>query len=167
MNRMRTLAVAVLASLALPAAAEMNIGVVDLRQALFTSNAAQKFSDQLKSDFSRDENEVRAAQEAARKLQERLEKDGSMMNDAERTKLSSEFEDKVKEFNYLKNKLDTSVAKRKQTFLQESRPLVDESLKKILDDRKLDLILPREAVVYVVPDKDLTQALIDQLNKKR
>lgn len=167
MKTVRTLAAAMIASFAMPAMAEMKIGVVDLRQALFTSNAAQSFSEQLKSEFTRDENEVRAAQEAARKLQERLEKDGAMMNEAERTRLASEFEDKVKEFNYLKNRLDTAVAKRKQTFLQDSRPLVDESLKNILESRKLDLILPREAVVYVSPEMDLTPALIESLNKKR
>ena len=64
--------VAVLAALlvALPAAAETRIGVVDLRQALFSSSDARAFSETLQKDFAGEEAKVREAQDAARKLKE-------------------------------------------------------------------------------------------------
>jgi outer membrane protein len=152
-------------AVSLPTFADTNIGVVDLRQALFSSNDAKTFSESLKKDFSEDEAKVRDAQEAARKLKERLEKDGAMMNESERGKLAGEFQEKVKEFNFLKQRLDSAVAQRKQAFLEQARPGVDAAVKELLEENGLDLILPSEAVVYVKPDMNLTSQLLDKLNR--
>ncbi|MBU2874569.1 OmpH family outer membrane protein [Marinobacter salexigens] len=152
-------------ALALPVAAESRIGVVDLRQALFSSNDAKSFSENMQKDFAGDEQKVREAQEAARSLKERLEKDGAMMNDSERNKLAGEFQEKVKEFNFLKQRLDTTVNQRKQAFLEEARPEVDAAVKELLEENDLDLILPSEAVVYVKPDMNLTPQLLEKLNR--
>ncbi|WP_417545962.1 OmpH family outer membrane protein [Marinobacter sp.] len=152
-------------SLAMPAVAESRIGVVDLRQALFSSEDAKTFSESLQKDFAGDEEKVRETQEAARKLKERLEKDGAMMNESERNKLAGEFQEKVKEFNFLKQRLDSTVNQRKQAFLEEARPEVDAAVKELLEEHDLDLILPSEAVVYVKPEMNLTPQLLDKLNR--
>ncbi|SOB76084.1 periplasmic chaperone for outer membrane proteins Skp [Marinobacter sp. LV10R510-11A] len=152
-------------ALALPAVAETRVGVVDLRQALFSSNDAKSFSEAMQKDFASDEEKVRETQESARMLKERLEKDGAMMNENERTKLAGEFQEKVKEFNFLKQRLDTTVNQRKQAFLEEARPEVDAAVKELLEENDLDLILPSEAVVYVKPEMNLTSQLLDKLNR--
>lgn len=152
-------------ALALPAVAETRVGVVDLRQALFSSNDAKSFSEAMQKDFANDEEKVRETQEAARKLKERLEKDGAMMNESERNQLAGEFQEKVKEFNFLKQRLDSTVNQRKQAFLEEARPEVDAAVKELLEENDLDLILPSEAVVYVKPEMNLTSQLLDKLNR--
>lgn len=152
-------------ALALPAVADTRVGVVDLRQALFSSNDAKSFSEVMQKDFASDEKKVRETQEAARKLKERLEKDGAMMNESERNQLASEFQEKVKEFNFLKQRLDSTVNERKQAFLEEARPEVDAAVKELLEENDLDLILPSEAVVYVKPEMNLTAQLLDKLNR--
>ena len=146
-------------------AAETRIGVVDLRQALFSSDDAQAFSQKLQQDFAADEQRVREAQTAARQLQERLEKDGAMMNDSERQELAGQFQQKVQEFNALKQRLDGTVNQRKQQFLEQSRPEVDAAVKELLEENDLDLILPSEAVVYVKPEMNLTEQLLQKLNR--
>ncbi|WP_097460181.1 OmpH family outer membrane protein [Mangrovitalea sediminis] len=167
MKWLKVLAAVMIMSVAVPAAAQLKIGVVDLRQALFTSNAAKSFSEKLKSEFQGQEAKVRKVHDEAQKLKDRLDKDGAMMSDAERNKVASDFQDKVKEFQYLKNKLDTAVDNRKQSFLDGAKPLVDQSLQEIVKERHLDMILPREAVVYALPSMDVTAELIDKLNHKQ
>lgn len=147
------------------ASAAGNIGVVDLRQALFSSQDAQSFSENLQKDFAGEEARVREAQEAARELKDRLEKDGAMMNESERNRIAAEFQEKVKEFNFLKQKLDSTVANRKQAFLEEARPEVDAAVKELLEEHNLDIILPSEAVVYVKPSMNLTAKLLEKLNR--
>lgn len=164
MFRIALIFVAAMAA-SLPTFADTNIGVVDLRQALFSSDAAKEFSETLQKDFASDESKVRDAQDAARKLKDRLEKDGAMMNESERSKLTGEFREKVKEFNFLKQRLDSAVAQRKQAFLEQARPDVDAAVKELLDENGLDLILPSEAVVYVKPEMNLTSQLLDKLNQ--
>lgn len=147
------------------AVAETRVGVVDLRQALFSSSDAQAFSEQMQRDFADEEARVREAQEAARNMQERLEKDGAMMNESERNQMTAEFQEKVKEFNFLKQRLDSTVANRKQQFLEQARPEVDAAVQELLEEHNLDLVLPSEAVVYVKPDMNLTDELLEKLNR--
>ncbi|MFO7530356.1 MAG: OmpH family outer membrane protein [Marinobacter sp.] len=165
MSRMITLFAAVLMAFSLPVFAETRIGVVDLRQALFSSDEAKAFSETLQKDFAGEEAKVREAQEAARKLQERLQKDGAMMNETERNELAGQFQQKVQEFNMLKQRLDSTVSQRKQQFLENARPEVDAAVKELLEENNLDLILPSEAVVYVKPEMNLTSKLLEKLNR--
>jgi outer membrane protein len=167
MFRLSVVAVLLSALLAAPvsAVAETKIGVVNLRQALFSSNEARSFTEKLQSDFADDEESVREAQEEARKVKERIEKDAAMMNEEERKQLAGEFQEALKEFNYRKEKLDSAVAKRKQEFLDKARPEVDQAVKELLDEEGLDLVLPAEAVVYVKPSMDLTNKLLQKLNE--
>lgn len=88
-----------------------------------------------------------------------------MMNESERNKMTTEFQEKVKEFNFLKQRLDSAVANRKQQFLESARPEVDAAVKELLDEHDLDLILPSEAVVYVKPDMNLTDELLEKLDR--
>ncbi len=148
-----------------PVMAETNIGVVDLRQALFSSKGAQEFSGRLQQDFAGEEAKVRETQEEARKLKERLEQDGAMMNESERNRIAAQFQEKVKEFNFLKQKLDSTVANRKQAFLEEARPEVDAAIQELMKEHSLDIILPSEAVVYVKPEMNLTGQLLEKLDR--
>ncbi len=165
MSRITLFVAAMLMALSLPAMAETRIGVVDLRQALFASDGARSFSDKLQRDFAGDEEKVRETQERARTLQDRLKKDGAMMNDSEREKLAGEFQQTVQEFNVMKQRLDTTVSQRKQEFLESARPQVDAAVKELLDENNLDIILPSEAVVYVKPSMNLTEKLLEKLNR--
>lgn len=162
---MRTLAMVSVLLFAVPAMAETRIGVVDLRQALFSSNDAKTFSDQLKQDFAGTEEEVRKAQQEARSLQERLQQDGAMMNESERDRLKEEFQEKAQEFSEKKQQLDQTLNSRKQAFLEEARPEVDEAVKELMEEHDLDIILPSETVVYVKPELNLTDELLEKLNQ--
>ena len=165
MKRLSAIVGATLMAFSLQLAAETRIGVVDLRQALFSSNDAQSFSEKLQQDFAGEEAKVREAQEQARRLKDRIEKDGAMMNESERNKVTGEFQEKVQEFNFLKQRLDQTVAQRKQQFLENARPEVDAAVKELLEEHNLDLILPSEAVVYVKPEMNLTSQLLEKLNR--
>ena len=151
--------------IALPAVAETRIGVVDLRKALFSSEDAKAFSAQLQQDFAGTEEEVRKAQQEARDLQERLQKDGAMMNESERQRLTAEFQQKAQEFTQKKQQLDQTLNSRKQGFLDDARPEVDAAVKELMEEHNLDIILPSETVVYVRPELNLTQQLLEKLNQ--
>ena len=165
MTRILTvLGTALLMAFSVQVSAETRIGVVDLRQALFSSNDAKSFSEQLQQDFSDDEARVREAQEEARKLRDRLQKDGAMMNESERQELTGQFQQKVQEFNTMKQRLDQAVAQRKQTFVENERPEMDAAVQELMEEHDLDLILPSDAVVYVNPEMNLTDQLLEKLN---
>lgn len=159
------LPVALALAVVTPALAESKVAVVDLRQALFSSDDARTFSEGLQREFTDSEQAVRRSQDEARRMQERLQRDGSMMNEREREQLTAEFQQKVQEFNSLRQELDQAVNARKQAFLEEARPEVDQAVRELMEEHDLDMILPTEAVVYVRPDLNLTEELLEKLNR--
>ena len=165
MFRLKIIAAFAVLFMSAQVAAETKIGVVDLHQALFSSEDAQAFTQRLQQDFSGEEARVRETQEAARALKERLEKDGAMMNESERNQIAAQFQQKVQEFNRLKQQLDSTVANRKQAFLEQARPEVDAAVKELTEEHDLDIILPSEAVIYAKPDMNLTEQLLEKLNR--
>ncbi|AZZ90923.1 MULTISPECIES: OmpH family outer membrane protein [unclassified Hahella] len=147
--------------------AAQKVAVVDLRTALLSSQAAKKFGENLKKDFADEEARLREVGEQAQKMQERLKKDSAIMSETERTKLNAELEEKAQEFNFLKNKYQSAISKREELFLQESKPKVDDALKKIAEKEKVDVILPSKLAVYANPSLDLTAKLIEALNSAK
>ncbi|PID44345.1 MAG: hypothetical protein CSA52_00190 [Gammaproteobacteria bacterium] len=147
------------------ATAAERFGVVDVRAALFASNAAKSFSQQLKKDFRGEEGKLKSVGEQAQKLQDRLKKDGAMMSESERARVAEEFEEKAKEFNYLKNKFEATVSKRKQKFLLESKPKVDAAILKIAKANRVQILFPKEATLWVDGKFDLTDQVIAELNR--
>lgn len=163
-NPLKLIGFLFLLSLSIPAAAELKVAVVDLRRAVFSSEEASEFTQHLQEQFKDEEASIRKIQEEAQAMRDRLETDSAMMNDTERGKAQREFEVKVREFNQLRQRLDQAVNQERSKFLQQAQPEIDEALQSILDERGLDLILPREAVVYAKPGMDLTEELIKRLN---
>ncbi|PIE42826.1 MAG: hypothetical protein CSA50_08540 [Gammaproteobacteria bacterium] len=151
--------------MSLVATAADKYAVVDVRTALFASNAAKAFSEQLKRDFQGEEGKIKSVGEQAKRLQDRLKKDGAMMSENERTKVAEQFEEKAKEFNYLKSKFESSVNKRKQKFLLESKPKVDAAIRKIAKSNGVNVLFPKEATLWVDGKLDLTAQVIEELNK--
>jgi len=86
------------------AQANLRIGLVDMRAALFSSNSAKEFTEKMVSRYKQQDLEVRAVGEEGQKLEQRLKNDAAIMSDSERTKLASDLEAKIQEYKYLKSK---------------------------------------------------------------
>lgn len=147
------------------AQAEIKIGLVDMRAALFSSDAAKEFTENMVNKYKQQDMEVRAVGEEGQKLEMRLKNDAAIMSDNERNKLASDLEAKIQEYKYLKSKLDKALAEKRQEFLNDSKPKVDQAINELVKEEKLDLLMPREAALYANQSMDLTEKFIKKLNK--
>lgn len=149
------------------ASAEAKIGLLDLRSALFASDAAKAFTEKTVSQFKQQDLEVRAVGEEGQKLEMRLKNDAAIMSDSERAKLGSEIEAKIQEYKYLRSKLDNAIAEKRNEFLAESKPKIDKAIAELVSEEGLSLLLPREAALYADESMDYTQKIVDKLNKQK
>ncbi len=147
------------------AQAELKVGLVDMRAALFSSDAAKEFTESMVSKYKQQDLEVRAVGEEGQKLELRLKNDAAIMSDNERSKLASDLEAKIQEYKYLKSKLDKALAEKRQEFLNDSKPKVDQAINELVKEEKLDLLMPREAALYANQSMDLTEKFVKKLNK--
>ena len=167
MNAIKQVAVSLMLLLvAAPVLAQNTIGVVNLREAVFSSDAGSEFGDVIQGELKKEQEAIQGLEDEAKELQERLQTDGSMMNEAERSDLKSKFQEKAREYQQRRARFEQAVNQRQQQFLQQSRPAVDAAMEKLLEQHDLDLIIPGEAVIYVKPDLDLTDEMIELLNKQ-
>ena len=146
------------------ASASGKIGLLDVRAALFSSDAAQAFTDQMVGQFKQQDLEVRAVGEDGQKMELRLKNDAAIMSDSERSKMASDLEAKIQEYKYLKSKLDNALAEKRQVFLADSKPKLDKVINELVAQEALDLLLPREAALYANETMDYTQKVIEKLN---
>ncbi len=149
-----------------PALAQERIGVVNLREAVFSSDAGAEFGDVIKGELEQEQQAIRQLESEAKEMQKRLENDSAMMNDSEREDLQAEFEQKVQEYQQRRARFQQAVNQRQQQFLQQSRPAVDSAMETLLEQHDLDLVIPAEAVIYAKPDLDLTDEMIELLNQQ-
>lgn len=145
--------------------AEAKIGVIDMRAALFSSKAAKTFTESMVSQYKQQDLEVLAVGNDGQKLGLRLKNDAAIMSDSERNKMASDLETKIQEFKYLRGKLDKSLAAERQEFLAQSKPRIDTVVNDIVTEEKLDLLLPREAVLFSSEKMDYTAMMIEKLDK--
>ena len=148
-----------------PLLAEHKIGLVDMRAALFSSEAAKEFTEAMVSKYKKQDLEVRAIGEDGQKLEMRLKNDAAIMSDNERAKMASDLEEKIQEYQYRKGKLDKALAAKRQDFLGDSKPKIDQAINDLVKEEKLDLLLPREAALYANKSMDYTDKIIEKLNK--
>lgn len=162
---MRVISVLVLALLAqFAVAAGSKVAVVDMERALFLSDAAKTSIKDFETANKAEVDKLKALQTELLKMKEKAEKEGDMMSEEERRKLTSAHEEKTAEFKFYAQKLQQLENKWKQSFLQAQLPNIEKELKAIIDEGGYEVVLQAGAVVYTAPSVDLTKALIDRLN---
>lgn len=147
--------------------AEVKIGLIDMRTALFSSEAAKEFTEKMVRDYKKQDLEVRAVGEEGQKLELRLKNDSAIMSNSERNKTATDLESAIQEYKYLKGKLDKELAAKRQEFLSDSKPKLDKAINEIVDEYKIDLLLPREGALYANESLDFTINVIEKLNKSK
>lgn len=161
-----TIAALLMLVAAVPALAQERIGVVNLREAVFSSDAGAKFGDVIKGELEKEEKAISQLESEAKEMQQRLESDSAMMNESERKDLQAEFEKKAKEYQQRRARFQKAVNQRQQQFLKQSRPAVDAAMQTLLERHELDIVIPAKAVIYTKPDLDLTDEMIELLNQQ-
>jgi outer membrane protein len=162
---LKTISIGLIISLAaFSVNAEIKIGLLDVRTALFASDSAKEFTEKTVDQFKQQDLEVRAVGEDGQKLETRLKNDAAIMSDSERQKLASDLEAKIQEYKYLKSKLDSALAEKRQEFLSISKPRLDQAINELVAEEKLNLLLPREAALYADEAMDYTEKVVKKLN---
>jgi len=165
MNKWTTLLAATL-SLTLSASVLANkIAVVDMERALFQSEGAKASFKQVEDQFGDNLAKIKELEAELMEAQKKLQKDGAIMSDDEQRKLRNTVKEKQSEFQFHAGKLQQAEQQWRQQFFRANMPRIQEILKGIIDEEKVDMVLSGQAVIHVTPDLDLTKKLLNKLNQ--
>ncbi len=147
------------------AMAEVKLAVVDVQRAILGSEEAKRLLSQIQDEFKGEEDEVRQIQAEITKMLERAQKDGEVMSEAEKRKLQQQIDDKNNDFVYLRQKLQKQVEARQSELFAGIDQKVQKAIEEIVLSEDYDLILPRQAVIYVGDLYDITRKVTEKLNE--
>ncbi len=167
---MRKLTQAILfaaAMVSLPAFAEMKVAVLNYQMALLESDAAKKYAVDAEKKFGPQLNRLKTLDSDAKRIQERLMKDGEKMQTSERERLELEFKQKARDFQFQSKELNEAKAIADRDMLQQLKPKLDKAVEEVIKKGNYDLVLERGAVVEVKPQFDITKQVIERMNQLR
>ncbi|MFO7704431.1 MAG: OmpH family outer membrane protein [Halopseudomonas sp.] len=159
------MSVLVLASF--PAAAQMKIAVLDYQMALLESDAAKKYSVDAEKKFGTQLQRLRNLEAEAKRLQERMQREGEKLGQTEVEKLELEFRQKAREFQAQSKELNEAKAGSDREMLETLKPRLDQAVEAAIQAGGFDLVLDRSAVVDVKAEYDITRQVIERLNSIR
>lgn len=165
MKHLVKIIVASLAFVAMSVAAETKIAVVDMERALFQSEGAKASFKQVEDQFGDDLEKLKDLEKDMLEIQQKMQKDGAIMSDEEQRKLRNTVKEKQSEYQFFAGKLQKAEQEWRQQFFRANLPRIQEILRKLIDDEKVDVVLNGQAVIHVSPDLDLTKKLLNALNK--
>lgn len=147
--------------------AEVRIAVVDINLAALRADEARILGEKLKASVSQEEAEVVALSNAIKKLEEKRQKDAAVMGADQLRKLDQEIADKKLELNFKTQKLQQRSKDAGQELQQVMGPKIEKALKSIVDEKKYDVILRREAAIWIDDKYDLTDELTKRINAQK
>lgn len=145
--------------------AGQRIAVLDWQAAMMESTEIKQEFQQAEQQLSGDQSRARQLAEEARATQERLQRDGSVMSEDERRRLTQQVEQKAQEYQFLVNRLQKQQQELRQEIISRHRPRLEQAVNALIAEKKIDILLDRQAVAFVKPEFDLTPAVAEQLNK--
>lgn len=144
-------------------AAELKVGVVQLQKLVGESSQSQKAQADLKRDFQPRETKLVNEQKELKKLEEKLEKDAAVMNDAEKRKTEKELIERGREFKRGMDEMRQDYSMRANQEMAKIQKAVQEAITAVAKEQNFDLVLV-EGVAYARETLDITPQVEQKLN---
>ncbi len=167
MRKLTQLVLVAAALMATPAFAEMKVAVMNYQMALLESDAAKKYAVDAEKKFGPQLNKLKQLESDAKRIQDRLVKEGEKLQQAERERLELEFKQKARDFQFQSKELNEAKAISDREMLKQLKPKLDKAVEEVIGKGNFDLVLERGAVVDVKPQYDITRQVIERMNSLR
>jgi len=146
-------------------AKDMKIAVLDYGAAMLKSDRAQKMADVIKKDLKKREDDIRALEQEIKSMTEKAERDGPVMSDSDKYELTKKVRDKQDEYRDELDKFQKRQKEGRDDIVRALRPKLGKVVEGVVKDGGYDLVLERGGVVFVGEAFDITDKVVEALNK--
>jgi outer membrane protein len=154
-----------LVAFAVPAAAEIKVGVINYARLFEESPQAKVVRETLQAEFGPRLQQLVTQENALKAKGEKLQKDVATMTPDQRTKAEKELRDSARELDRKKGELqDDSNAKRQEEMNRLQRSLITE-ITEYAKNQNYDIVIA-EGVIYATPTVDITAAVLQALQSR-
>lgn len=152
----------ILAAAALPVQAETRVGVVNTVRLMEEAPQAKAAQSNIEGEFAPREKELVALQKEIRGLEDRLARDGAVMNEKESSNLERDILSKRRELKRTQDEFRDDLNVRKNEVLSTLQRQMYDATVALAKEKKFDVILG-QGVVYSSDSVDITDEVLVKL----
>ena len=145
---------------------QSNIATLDVVKLLKDSKAAISMKDQLNAVAKKYSEEDQKKQKEIQKQEEELLRQKSTLTPEAFSDRKNTFEKQVIEFNKNSQNKRKALAKAEKQAVNQIEEEVEKIVKEIIDNEKITAVFRNSAVILSDTSIDITQKVVDELNKK-
>jgi outer membrane protein len=142
----------------------LKIAVLNMAEALLNSDVAKGIEQELQAETKDDQDKLRNLATQGQQLQERLQKDGEVMSEAEQRRVVGEIQEIQNQYQFLLQKIQTLSNERRQQFQQTYAPNLVQAISEVVEEEGFDLVIRGEAALYYDNTLDITARVTEKLN---
>ncbi|GIU52188.1 molecular chaperone Skp [Shewanella sp. KT0246] len=166
MKKMVNRALVTMAFLSAPMMAHAEkIAVVDMGEVFEQLPQREQISQSLKTEFGDRVADVQKMQEEMRTMVEKQQRDGALMSESQKTDLVRKMESLKSDFQLKGKALDEDMRRRQGEEQNKLLVKVQEAINTIAEKESYDIVLQRGAVIFVKPDADISNKVVQALSK--
>ncbi|MEH6575846.1 MAG: OmpH family outer membrane protein [Amphritea sp.] len=165
MGYVRSIFVLVVMIVSMPVMAE-KVASLGVQQALLSSKSAEAFRAQLKAEFGSEQKKLVELEAEVKKMQEGLQKAQGTQSKEVANQQRIQFQKAFGEYQRLGQLLQQKQREREQAFIVEMRPKLDKIIRDLIEREGYDIVVNKQATIFVKPELDITQKVVDLLNKQ-
>ena len=141
------------------------VAVLDFRAALLQSNIGQEAAKEPKQKVAAMDARLKKEQEKLEASAKDLKRDELTLSEEEFKKRRQQLAEQQNQVRGMAANMQRQAKELEQQLIQSLTPQGEAALKALIDERKLDLVLNRQLSLYANSDADITDELVNRINK--
>lgn len=162
--RILPLVTALMLSVAAVPALATNVVVLDTDAAIKATDLARKTIEKLNADTKPQRDRADVLRKELSDLQEKFQKNSSIMSDKEKQEMDKQYQIKMYELNGLGEAMQKRNVEMTQELLKKVAGTLQNVVESVRTANKYDIILDRKSTHMVDPASDITKEVSDKLN---
>lgn len=143
-----------------------SVAFVNTQKIVQEAPQAEAVRNQLEKEFSKRGEQLNKEKDAIEAMQKRASRDAAVMSATEQRKLERELEAKIRDFKASQEAFAEDVNIRRQEELAKMQRSMAQVVIEVAKKNNFDIVL-ESGVVYAAPASDMTDAVIEELKKRR
>lgn len=145
--------------------APTKIGVLDWQQLLAKAPQAEEAGKRLEKEFQGPKDKLINKQKEFQTKRDKMQRDKDVMSAADRAKREKELAKMEQDLRRLDEELRSEYTTRHREEMDTFIALVRGEVEKLSQEDKFDLVIPQEATLYVAERIDITDKVLERLEK--
>ncbi|WP_261843697.1 OmpH family outer membrane protein [Aliamphritea ceti] len=143
------------------------VATLSVQQALLSSQAAEAFRQKMDEEFRPQAAQLAELEKQVKQMQGELQNaQAAGASQADLQQKNLQFQKLVTEYQRQGQEVQLQQREREQAFLKKMRPRLDVVIRDLIEKGDYDVVLNKQSTIYAKPELDITEQVVDLLNKQ-